>query len=167
MSGPHAGIVDLSVRAVSWLAMLASLTSWRTLKSGVLLFWGAWFTVVFLTNAFDALKAGRALPAGWSFASGNWDLMLKVTAVHATPVAVVGLLFLGVIAWEALAAVLFWRAWAAGGRGGIAAFTTSLALWATFALADEVFVAYNLASVHMRLFGLQLLSVLALRLLPD
>ena len=147
--------------------MLARLGSWRTLKSGVLLFWAAWFTVIVLTNVCDALKAGRALPAGWTFASGNWELMLKVTAVHATPVAIVGVMFLVVIAWEAVAAGLFWRAWLAGGRGGVVAFTVSLALWAAFVLADEIFVAYTMESAHLRLFGAQLLSVLALRLLPD
>ena len=147
--------------------MLARLASWRTMKSGILLFWAAWFTIVLLTNVCDALKAGRALPAGWTFSSGNWELMLKVTAVHATPVVIVAILFLGVIAWEALAAVLFWRAWIAGGRGGVAAFTVGLALWAAFALADELFLAHSLEAMHVRLFGVQLLSVLALRLLPD
>ena len=36
-----------------------------------------------------------------------------------------------------------------------------------FTLADEVFLAYPLEAVHLRLFGLQLLSLLALKLLPD
>jgi hypothetical protein len=133
----------------------------------VLLFWAAWFTIIVLTNVFDALKAGRVLPAGWTLASGYWELMLKVTAVHATPVVVVAVLFLVVIVWQAVAAVLFWRAWAARGRGGLAAFTVGLALWAAFVLADEVFLAYSVEALHLRLFGLQLLSVLALRLLPD
>jgi hypothetical protein len=147
--------------------MLGRLASWRALKSGVLLFWAAWFTIVLLTNVCDALKAGRVLPSGWTLSSGNWELMLKVTAVHATPVAIVGVMFLAVIAWEALAGLLFWRAWVAGGRGGVAAFVIGLALWAAFALADEVFLAYSIEAVHLRLFGLQLLSVLALRLLPE
>jgi hypothetical protein len=146
---------------------LDRLASWRTLKSVVLLFWAAWFTIVVLTNVFDILKASGGVPARWTFASGNWELMVKVTGVHGMPVAVVALLFLGVMAWEALAAILFWRAWAAGGRGGVAAFTVSLALWAAFSLADEIFVAYTLGPVHLRLFGLQLLSLLALRLLPE
>ena len=147
--------------------MLARLGSWRTLKSGVLLFWAAWFTVALATDVCDALKAGRVLPAGWTFSSGNWELLLEVTAVHGTPVVIVGAMFLGVIAWEALAGLLFWRAWAAGGRGSLAAFVVGLALWAAFALAAEIFLAHAVEAVHMRLFGLQLLSVLALRLLPE
>jgi hypothetical protein len=147
--------------------MLARLSSWRTLKSGVLFFWAAWFTLVVLADVFDALKAGRVVPGWWTFVSGNWELMLKVTGVHATPVVVVAVLFLGAVLWEALAAALFWRAWIARGRGGLAAFTVALALWAAFALADEIFVAHSLGAVHLRLFGVTLLSALALRLLPD
>lgn len=141
--------------------------SWRVLKSGVLLFWAAWCTLVVLTDVFDALKAGRVVPAGWTFASGNWELMLKVTAVHGTPVVIVGVLFLGAIAWQVVATVLFWRAWGARGRGSLAAFTVALALSAAFVLADEIFIAHSIEAVHIRLFSLQLLSVLALRLLPD
>jgi hypothetical protein len=149
------------------MAGLDRLGSWKTLKSGVLLFWAAWFTIVAATNVVDALKMARLVPAGFSFASGNWELMLKATAIHATPVAVVAVLFLGVIAWQALAAVLLWRAWAAGGRGGLAAFTVALALSAALVLADEIFIAYTLEAIHLRLLAVQLLSVLALRLLPD
>lgn len=149
------------------MAALDRLGSWKMLKSGVLLFWAAWFTIVAATNVVDALEAGRFVPAGVTFASNNWELMLKVTGQHATPVAVVGVLFLGVIAWQALAALLFWRAWAVGGRGGLAAFTVALALSAAFVLADEIFIAYTLEATHLRLLAVQLLSVLALRLLPD
>src|ERR1700739_1535174 len=99
--------------------MLGRLASWRTLKSGVLLFWAAWFTIVLLTNVCDSIKACQVLPSGCTLGSGNWELMLKVTAVHATPVAIVGVMFLAVIAWEAVAGLLFWRAWVAGGRGGV------------------------------------------------
>ena len=141
--------------------------SWRRLKSGILLFWAAFFTIIALTDVCDALKAGRVLPAGWGFASGNWELMLKVTAIYGVPAIIVGVLFLGAIAWTVTAAVMFWRAWAGRGRGGLAAFTVGLALWAAFILADEIFIAHSLVPVHIRLFSLQLLSVLALRLLPD
>ena len=139
----------------------------RLIRSGILLFWAAWFTVVASTNLLDALKALGVLPAGWTLVSGNWALMLKVTAIHGTPTALVALLFLGVILWEMLAATLFWRAWAARGDTIATAFIVGLALWAAFTLADEAFVAYPLEAAHLRLFAVQLLSLLAIRLLPD
>src|SRR5215207_3909576 len=88
-----------------------------TLKRGLLAFWAIWLSIVVLTNLLDALKALGALPAGWSFASGNWELMLKTTAIHGTPTWLTALLYLGVIAWEASAAALFWQAFARAARG--------------------------------------------------
>ena len=137
------------------------------IRSGLLLFWAAWFTLVTLTNVLDALKALGLLPAAWTFASGNFGLMLKVTGIHGTPTTLVALLFVGVIVWEALAAVLFWRAWASGGAAISTAFVVALALSAAFTLADEIFIAYALEAAHLRVLGLQLLSLLALQLLPD
>jgi len=63
--------------------------------------------------------------------------------------------------------VLFWRAWAGRAEAIHTAFTVGLALWAAFVLADEIFVAYPLEAVHLRLFAVQLISLLAIRLLSD
>src|SRR5687767_354409 len=121
----------------------------KTLKRGLLFFWALWLTVVFLTNLFDLLKHQGVVPESWSFASGNYGFMESVTAVHGTPPAMVLLMFLGVIVWEAAAAVMLWRAWALfqgilkGMDAVYAAFTVSLGLWAAFMLADEVFIAYD------------------------
>lgn len=148
--------------------------SLSTLKRGLLVFWALWHSIVALTNVFDALKGLGVLDPGWGFASGNWDFMRSVTAVYATPHALVALLFAGVIAWEALAAVLFWRAF--GGGMGTArnnrpavtgAFVVSIALMAVFILVDEIFLAYDVESTHLRLFIAELVSLLAIVLLPD
>lgn len=148
--------------------MLARLASSRTLKSGILLFWALYFSVVTLTNTLDALKGVGALPQGWTLASGNYALIVKVTSVHGTPVIIATVLFLGVIAWEALAAVFFWRAWTSRVRRVThIAFTLGLGLWGVFVMADEIFVTYTLSPTHLRLFGLQLLCLIGLRLLPD
>ena len=148
--------------------------SLATLKRGLLLFWAVWFTIVFLTNLFDALRALGVLGAGWRFASGNWAFLVETTAVYATPDWLRAVLFAGVIVWEGLAAALFWRAFRAGrgddgeGRREVdAAFVVGLALWAAFAIADEVFVAYDVEATHLRLFTAQLVSLLAIRLPPD
>lgn len=153
------------IRQSQWLERLGT---YRTLARGILLFWALYFSIVALTNTFDAARSFGVLPPGWTLASGNYALVVKVTAVHGTPMAVVLILFLGVIAWEALSAVLFWRALMTRTRRAVyAAFTMSLALWAVFALVDEIFIAYTLGGVHRDLFGIELVSLLALRLLPD
>lgn len=138
------------------------------LKRGLLLFWAAWLSVVFTTNLCDGLKALGVLPPSWSFASGNYAFVCQTTARYGTPAWVNGVLFASVIAWEGLAAVLFWLAGATyRGRWLYPAFATGLALWAAFILTDEVFVAYPVEGTHWRLFIAQLATLLVVELLPD
>jgi hypothetical protein len=40
-------------------------------------------------------------------------------------------------------------------------------LWAAFVLADEVLIAYSVEATHLRLFAAQLLTLLAIVLLPQ
>jgi hypothetical protein len=143
------------------------------LKRLLLLFWAVWHTVVLLTNLADAGKGLGLLGVSWTFASGNWALIQETTARYGTPAAVNAGLFAGVLLWEALAALLFWRAgWSFRDKASprtpvYRAFTASLLLWAAFLVADEVFVAYSLEGTHLRLLVAQLVTLLSLELLPD
>jgi hypothetical protein len=144
------------------------------LKFVLLFVWAAWLTVVFTTNALDGLKALGVLPENWAFASGNYRLLVATTARYGTSAGINAVLFAGVIAWEAAAAVLFWRAvWLFPSRGtkgnGPAhlAFAVSLALWGSFLFADEIFVAYGLEGKQLLLFTSQLVALLVIELLPD
>jgi hypothetical protein len=86
------------------------LRSAGALKLMLLFVWAAWFTIVFTTNAFDGLKALEMLPPEWAFLSGNYHFVTETTARYGVPSWLNALLFLGVVAWEATAALLFWRA---------------------------------------------------------
>jgi hypothetical protein len=143
------------------------------LKRVLLFFWAVWLSVVFLTNLADAVKGLGLLDESWLFASGNLKFIQETTARYGTPAWANALLFAGVILWEGLAALLFWRAsWVFRGRSSASnevypAFTTSLLLWGAFLIADEVFIAYPLESTHLRLFIAHLLTLLAIELLPE
>jgi hypothetical protein len=143
------------------------------LKRGLLLFWALWLSLVCATNALDAAKAAGLLPEWWSLASGNYAFLVQTTARHGTPAWVNAVLFAGVIGWEVLAAALFWLAgWSfrGGSRGRPAVYAASAAgvsLWATFILAEEVFIAYAVEATHWRLFTAQLATLLAIELLPE
>ncbi len=146
-----------------------------TVKRLILLFWAAWFTLVFATNLFDALKALGVVGQSWSFASGNWALVVATTRVHRTPLPIVAFLFAGVMTWEALSATLMWRAVISLRHGADQhataavdqAFTLALGLFAAFMLADEIWIAYTVEATHMRIFLTLLASLLAFHLLPD
>jgi ubiquinone/menaquinone biosynthesis C-methylase UbiE len=143
------------------------------LKRILLIFWAIWFSVVFFSNLADALKGLALLPDTWAFASGNFKFIKETTARYGTSGFVNGVLFAGVIVWEGIASVLFWRAgWAFQGRNSAnkalyLAFTASLLLWGAFLIADEIFIAYPVAGTHLRLFVAQLVTLMAIELLPE
>lgn len=144
------------------------------LKRLLLLFWAIWLTLVFATNVLDGAKALGVLSDSWLFASGNYHLLTETTARYGTPAWMNGLLFLGVIGWEGTAGVLFWLTWLRFPVGRekrqrllYAAFTAGLTLWLAFAIADELFLAYKLEGTHLRLFIAQLVTLLAVELLPE
>jgi hypothetical protein len=144
------------------------------LKRTLLAFWAVWLTIVLITNVFDALKALGLLGESWRFASGNYDFLVATTARYSTPAKLNGLLFAGVIVWEGASAALFWLAWWSSGgardkgkRWLHAAFASSLSLWLAFTIADELFISYQVEGTHLRLFTAQLLTLLAIELLPE
>ncbi len=144
------------------------------LKRALLALWAAWLTVVLTTNVLDGLKALGLLAVSWPFASGNYGFLSATTARYGTPAWLNAALFLGVIAWEGASAALFWLAWwtarrptDAAKRWRYAAFTTALSLWLAFAIADEVFITYEVEAAHLRLLMAQLLTLLAVELLPE
>lgn len=146
----------------------------RFLKRNLLFFWALWLSIVFATNLFDGCKALGLLGENWLFASGNYRFVVETTSRYGTPSWLNGLLFLGVICWEGTAALLFWLT-AIRFRGDrtrssrllYAAFTVSLSLWSGFALADEFFISYAGEATHLRLFIAQLVTLLAIQLLPE
>lgn len=135
------------------------------IRTGIVAFWAIWFLIVTATNACDILKAIQILPQDWSFASGNYQFMQSVTGRYHLPVSVTRFLFLGVVCWEGLASVMFWRAVFstrnsnAGEQSVRTAFAIALGLWAAFVIADEVFIAYSVEGTHVQLFIAQLVSL--------
>lgn len=140
-----------------------------TIKRGLLLFWAAWLAIVCLTNLFDWLKSMGALSEHWRFASNNYGLMAATLEIYGARSLTMSL-FLIVTVWEGVASFLFWRALISRRKDRetayLLAFAVSLPIWAAFMLADEFLIAYSLQSSHMRIFIAQLVSLLALELLP-
>lgn len=144
------------------------------LKLALLLFWTAWFAVVFLTNVFGGLKAmGVLAPSWWKFASTNYQAVVKATAMYRPPAWLPPVLFVGVVIWQLAIAALF--AWAAGAwlldgrldwRAVNLAFGAAIGLWAAFMLADEIVLKYEFERTHELLFIAQLASLVAMHVLP-
>jgi hypothetical protein len=147
------------------------------IKRGLLFFWALWFSLVLATNVADGMKALGLLPDTWPLVSGNYAFVKKVMSIYSTPVWLVGTLFALVVLWEGLATLLFWRAFIQfdgvdqpGLATVYAAFAVSLALWAAFIVWDEILLVYqttNLEAVHLGILTAQLMTLVAIRALPD
>ncbi|HXY37418.1 MAG TPA: hypothetical protein VEI07_24530 [Planctomycetaceae bacterium] len=144
------------------------------LKFVLVFVWASWLTVVLTTNSLDGLKALGLLPENWAFASGNYRFLVATTARYGATTWINAILFSGVIAWDATAAILFWRAaclFPSRSRRGTSpmrlAFAVSLSLWGSFLVADEVCVAYEVEGKHLLLFIAELVTLLAIELLPE
>jgi hypothetical protein len=152
---------------MSWLGTLANI------KRVTLVFWAAWLSVVAATNVLDAAAAASALPGWFKFVSGNWRWINQVMDPLEVPRGLQTVFFAGAIAWEVLAAALFWQAAAVyrgrplgRERATVRACGVNLALWAAFQVLDEVFLAYQPEGVHRAIFLSQLVTLLFLQLSP-
>jgi hypothetical protein len=76
------------------------------------------------------------------------------------------ILLAGVIAWEGVAAVLFWRAARRGDPRALGPpFAVGIGLWAVFVLLDELLLIFETGAeaTHLRLLIAQLLTLVVLR----
>lgn len=140
---------------------------------GILLFWGAWLSVVFASNLADALRHVGVLPQSWRFASGNLSLIGEVVGIYSFSRALAPVLFAAVLLVQLAASLLFWRAFldrraatSAGDPKVLQAFSAALALFAGLLVADELFIVYDrlpgLEATHFLVLCALLLSLLVI-----
>lgn len=144
----------------------------RVLKRSLLAFWALWLFLVLGSNLCDALKELEVLDKDWAFASGNYRAVAQTTARYGASAAVNSGLFAGVLAWEAVAALLFLRACInfngpQGPRLVHGAFAACTLLWAAFLIAEEICVSYAIEAVHWRLLIAQLACLLVIDVVPE
>lgn len=150
-------------------------------KQGIILFWAVWLSLVLLLNCLDVLKNVGVLPDTWKFNSGNFPFMQAVVKVYSTPNPITWVMYISAIIWEVVAIYLLWAALGASFSSGFdpstlrlvnLAFAVNLALWAAFVVMDELFLAFlipghNIMETHRSLFTANLVSFMAIHLLPN
>lgn len=142
------------------------------IKSGCLLFFSCWFSLACLTNTFDFIHALYTLP-NWHFRSGNYDALAKVLQTYHTPIWFLNILFTLDILAQGISAILFFISFLSFIKYKKItsviniAFGISMALWATFIIMEEIFIAYSFEGKHIRLLGFELLILLFIYLLPN
>jgi hypothetical protein len=142
-------------------------------KLGLLSFWSLWHSIVLLTNLFEGLKQLRVLPARWTFASKNYEAIVLATEKYHPAPWIPRVLFGGVLIWQVLILIAFGWTLVVTVRSGLMdpdyvtiAFGLSLSLLAAFIIADELCTEYDTEHGHILFFIAQLVTVIALGVLP-
>jgi hypothetical protein len=162
----------LSLRHAIWLGFGSS----HGLTRVLLLFWAIWFSVVFASNAADALREVGLLPPSWRFASGNLALVAESASVYSLSQTWTTAGFSLVLALQLSAASLFWRAVLEPKPLGPQArsrvlrpFLAGIALFCGFLVSDEVLLVYrrfpNLETTHFGILCALLLSLVLIHVL--
>ncbi|MGC4096997.1 MAG: hypothetical protein QM706_12130 [Nitrospira sp.] len=143
------------------------------LKLGLLSFWWLWFGIVLLTNLCEALKVFDRLPWTWKFASHNFPPVVLALTEYAAPSWLCRVFFGGILLWQFITVLLFGGATVLSVEQGSlhwegvdAAFAAGLGFWAVFMLADEICKQYDQEHNHILFFMAQLVTLVALHLLP-
>lgn len=142
------------------------------IKIGILFFFSLWFSIAFLSNFIDLLNS-IGITNEWRFHSGNYDAVKKTIQIYNAHQNILNFLFYSDILIQATSALLFFAAFLSFFIKRNAwplinsAYGISMALWATFLIIEEIFIAYSYEAAHIRLLLLELVSFLLLHLLHD
>ena len=143
-------------------------------KLGLLGLWALWYLVAFSTNLCESFEALGIFRKAWPLASGNFQAVSRAINTYSTSRRIPRLLFAGVLCCQLLAVSLFaWAIVSSVLTGTInfdavnAAFAAALSLWAAFMLADEMLKQYDTEHPHVLFFMAQLVTFVALHVLPS
>ncbi|GAB4223243.1 MAG: hypothetical protein Tsb005_17660 [Gammaproteobacteria bacterium] len=142
-------------------------------KKVIILFWTVWWLLALWTDVVGGLAHLGWLHRAWA-PDTNFPFLLASLGIYDISATTAGLLFVGIILWSAICTLTFVRAslnlskpYAIWLRYAEMAFIVSLLYWFAFFIADQLVMKYDLEQNHMVQGGFQLLSYLALYVLPN
>ncbi|WP_170763785.1 hypothetical protein [Ruegeria lacuscaerulensis] len=142
-------------------------------KQGLVIFWFLWWAFAFLTDFIGGLELLGFTSTPW-FDGNNYPFLVKTLEQFGSTTTIDVSLFVGIILWALLSALLFlFAAVTSYERKDIwirrvdMAFIVSLGLWLAFFLSDQTVMKFDLEENHMVQGGFQLLCYLTIYILPD
>lgn len=142
-------------------------------KKLIVLFWAAWWLIALWTDVVGGFAHLGLINASWA-PDTNYPFLVSTLKMYQVPSWLPPSLFIGIIIWSLVSTLAFlWACFALGKTRAVwmrraeIAFIISLSLWLAFFLADQIVMKFNEEENHMVQGGFQLLSYLALYLLPE
>lgn len=142
-------------------------------KKAIVLFWAVWWIIALWTDVLGGIAHLGLLTVSWA-PDNNYPFLVQSLAMYHVPTWLEVILFCGIILWSLFIVVLFCKASAALGKTSAIwvpkanyAFIVSLCFWLAFFIGDQLVMNYDLEQNHMVQGGFQLLTFLALLLMPE
>lgn len=142
-------------------------------KKIIILFWALWWFIALWTDVSGGLVHMHLIHVTWA-SDNNYVSLADSLKMYQLPVWVPPLFFIGIVVWSLLSTLAFcWASMALRKNKSLwikraeIAFIISLTYWLAFFLADQAVMKFDVEENHMVQGGFQLLSFLALYLLPD
>lgn len=141
-------------------------------KKIIILFWTAWWLIALWTDVVGALAHEKLLIATWA-PDVNYPFLAESLKMYNAPIWLINILFSGILCWSFLSSAAFcWASIALTQPKTVwlhraqMAFTISISFWFAFFLADQITMKFDLEQNHMVQGGFELLTLLALYILP-
>lgn len=142
-------------------------------KKIIVIFWTIWWLAALWTDTVGGLAHLGLLHGSWA-PDTNYPFLVSTLSMYNVPVWLPPSFFIGILIWSLVSTLAF--VWASCAlrrepslwlRRAEIAFVISLTYWLTFFIADQAVMKFDLEENHMVQGGFQLLTFLALYLLPD
>lgn len=141
-------------------------------KKIIILFWTLWWLIALWTDIAEGFAHLELLKASW-VPDANYPFLKESLSIYPLPAWVTPFLYICIIFGSLTSSILFiWAAFSLNEDKTIwmkradKAFIFSLTFWMAFFLADQCVFKFDLEENHMVQGGFELLTYLALYILP-
>jgi hypothetical protein len=141
-------------------------------KKAIIIFWAIWWVIASWTDIIGGLAHLGILHASWA-PDTNYPFLVESLKMYHLKPWIPTIAFIGIITWSTASTLAFIFAsfslvrdeqvWLPRAEF---AFILSLTYWMTFFLADQIVMKYDLEQNHMIQGGFELLTLLALYIIP-
>ena len=142
-------------------------------KKIIIVFWTMWWLLALWTDLVGVLAHLGYIQATWA-PDGNYPVLVRSLQMYHVPDWFPVLCFAAIILWLVASTYSFGVASFALAKSKTQwmplaerAFVISLSFWLAFFLCDQLIMDFNLEENHMVQGGFQLLTYLALHVIPD
>lgn len=142
-------------------------------KKGLVIFWALWWLIALWTDIVGVLSHLGIIQASWA-PDTNFPFLVSSLAIYHSPVWLAWLFIIGILSWSFVSSAAFVMAsFCSAGSKQVwlkwvnLAFVISLGFWLAFFLADQMVMKFDLEQNHMVQGGFELLTFLAIHLLPE